>query len=150
MTCDALSSVSSGPQIFTSFVISFLYTDKKFSSTSDATSLSVQRTGDCLEPLPLDGRPDFCIGVAEGADQRRDFHGCFDVRRLKNVHVIAASKDGVAAQPAHARTPGFNLLNGRAFQLLEILRRTGRSRRQMRQHDEGTHNKPPYGTKTKI
>lgn len=41
--------------------------------------------------------------VAEGADQRRDFQGRFLVRRIKDVHIIAAPKDSVAETLARAR-----------------------------------------------
>src|SRR5271170_4366992 len=62
------------------------------------------------------------VAVAEGADQRRDFHGRFDVRRLNNVHMIAAPEDSVATAFSGLTPP--NETAG-----VQTLRRRGRGRR---------------------
>ena len=55
------------------------------------------------------------VAVAEGADQRRDFHGRFDVRRLNNVHMIAAPKDSVATAFSGLTPPNEMARFGRPF-----------------------------------
>jgi hypothetical protein len=81
-------------------------------------------TDDFLEPIPLRRRPDLCLRMPEGSDQRRNLGRRFNVVGDKDIEVIARPEYGIAAEPLHGWAPLSYAFHDVALELFKEARRT--------------------------